>query len=65
MPASKLQRQSLILNDHRTMEAQTKGIIKFVHMNGNENTVNIVTKSLTSNTWSPLTKPIFYGVIWI
>ena len=53
----KLQRRSHILNYHSTREAQTKGIIKFLHMNGNENPSDIVTKSRAYNTWLPLMKP--------
>ena len=37
VPAGKIQRQSQILNDHRTREDQSEGIIKLVHINGNDN----------------------------
>ena len=50
MLASKLQHRFHILNCHFTMEAKAKGVIKFMHMNGNENPADIVTKSRSSNT---------------
>ena len=50
IPDSKIQRRSQILNYHCTRESQAKGIIKFVHMNGNENPADIVTKSHGFNT---------------
>ena len=50
MLAGKLQHRSHIINYHHTREAQAKGIIKFVHMNGNDNPADIVTKSRTYNT---------------
>ena len=50
MRAGKLQRRSHILNYYRIREAKANGIIKFVHMNGNENPADIVTKSRASNT---------------
>ena len=60
MPDGKLQRRSRILNYHRTMEAKAKEMIKFVHMNGNENPADILTKSHTYDTWFPLTKPLIF-----
>ena len=59
--ASKLQCYSHILNYHHTRESQTAVIIKFVHMNGNENPANVVTKSRTYNTWFLLIKPLLFG----
>ena len=43
MPAGKLRRPSHILNYHCTRESQLKGIIIFLHRNGNETHSNIVT----------------------
>ena len=60
MSVRKLQRCSHILNYHRTWEAQAKDIIKFVHINGNDNPADIVTKICASNTWSPLKKPLLF-----
>ena len=60
MPASKLQHRSHILNYHCTREALAKGIIKFVNMNGNDNTADIVTKIRVYNTWYTPTKPILF-----
>ena len=60
MPAVKLQRLSHILNYHRTREAQAKGIVKFVHMNGNENPADILSKNFPSNTRFPLMKPCLF-----
>ena len=60
MPTGKIQRQSQILNDHLTREDQSEGIIKFVHINGNENPADIVTKICASNTWYPLVKPLIF-----
>ena len=60
MPAGKLQFQSHIHNYQRTQESQAKGIIKFVHMNGNEKPANIVTNSRAYNTWSPLMIPLLF-----
>ena len=59
VPAGKLQRQSLILNFHRTWEVQAKGVIKFVHMNADENPEGILTNSRASNTQFPIIKPLF------
>ena len=58
MPTGKIQRRSHILNYHCTREAQAKDIIKFVHMCGNENTADIVTKIRASNICFPLIKPL-------
>ena len=58
----KLQRCSRILNYHITREAQAKGVIKFLHMNFNENSDAIVTKIRTSNTWLPLLKPLLFWI---
>ena len=56
--AGKLQLQYQIINDHRTREDQAKSIIKFMHINVNDNPAEIVTKICASNTWYPLAKPI-------
>ena len=56
MSAVKLQDFSHVLNYPCTWEYQAKGITKFVHMNGNENPADIVTKIHASNTWFPLVK---------
>ena len=50
MSSGKLQLRSHVINYHRTREAQAKGMIKFLHMNGNDNPADIVTKSRTYNT---------------
>ena len=60
MPARKLQRPSHIIKYHCTIEAQVKGIIKFLQMNGNDNPADIVTKSRSSNTWFPLMNPLLF-----
>ena len=60
VPASKIQHQSQILNDHRTREDQANGIIEFVHINGNDNPADIVTKICPSNTWYPLANTILF-----
>ena len=60
MPAKKLQHCFHIFNYHRTLEAQAKIIIKFMHINGSDNPDDIVTKSCTSNTWFPLMKPLLF-----
>ena len=60
MPAGKLQRRSHIPNYHHTREAQAKAIIKFVPMNGNENSADIVINIGASNTWFRLTKPLLF-----
>ena len=60
MPAGKLKFPSHIIKYHCTREAQVKGIIKFLHMNGNDNLVDIVTNIRSSNTWFPLTNPLLF-----
>ena len=60
MRAGKLQHRSRIINYHRTRESQAKGVIKFVHMNGNESPADIVTKSRAYNTWFHLMKPLMF-----
>ena len=60
IPDGKIQRWSQILNYNWTREYQEKGIIKFVHMNGNDNYDYIMTKSCTSDTWFYLTKPLLF-----
>ena len=35
-------------------------MIKFLHMNGNDNPADIVTKSCASNTYYPLIKPLIF-----
>ena len=51
VPAGKLQRQYQILNDNRTREDQSKRIIKFVHINVNDNPAEIATNICAYNTW--------------
>ena len=65
VPARKLQCRFHILNYHFNRESQSKGIVKFMHMNGNDDPSDIVTKSRASNTCFPLMKHIFSGVIRI
>ena len=60
MPARKLKYPSHIIKYHCTREVQVKGIIKFVHKNGNDNPADIVTKSRASNTWFPLMNPLLF-----
>ena len=60
MPTSKIQRRSHIIKYHCTWEDQAKSIIKFVHMNGNENTADIVTKSHAYITWLPHMEPLLF-----
>ena len=60
MPASKLQCLSHILKYHCTKEAQVKGIIKFVHIDTNDNPGEKFTKSRASNTWFPLMNPLLF-----
>ena len=60
MPASKIQLHYHILNYHYTRESQKKGIIKFVHMNVNDNPADIVTKIRAYNTRLPLMKPLLF-----
>ena len=55
--AVKIQHRYHIINYHCTRESQAKDIIKFVHMNGNDNLADIMTKSRAYNTWLPLMKP--------
>ena len=56
--AGKLQRQYQIIDDHRTREDQAKRIIKFVHINVNDNPAEIATKICAYNTWCPLAKTL-------
>ena len=58
--AVKIQHRYHIINYHCTRESQAKDIIKFVHMNGNDNLADIMTKSRAYNTWYPLTKPLIF-----
>ena len=58
VPAGKLQRRYHILNCHRSRVSRAKGILKFVHMDGNENLYDIVTRGRKSKTWLPLMKPL-------
>ena len=58
IPAGKLQCRTHIINYHRTREAQAKFVIKFVHMNVNDNPAYIGTKIYISNTWLPLIKTL-------
>ena len=60
MTAGKLQRRSQILNYHLTRESQANSIIKFVHMNVNDNPDDIVTKNRAYNTWFTLMKPLLF-----
>ena len=58
--AGKPQRPSHIFNWNRTRKAQIKGIIKFVHIIGNDNPTGIVTNSRAYNTWYPLMNPLLF-----
>ena len=60
MPSVKLQCRYQILYYNLTWEAQDKGVIKFVHMNGIEKLENIVTKSCAYNTCFPLIKSLLF-----
>ena len=60
MPDGKLQCGSRILNFHLTREAQSKGIIKFVYTNVNDNPDDIFTKGRAYNTWSPFMKHLLF-----
>ena len=58
--AGKLQRHSHILNYHHIWESQSKGIIKYVHMNVNENLDDAVTKGRASITCFSLIEHILF-----
>ena len=58
MPDGKIQRRSQIINYHHTREGQFKVIIKFVHINGNDNIAKIVNNSRAYNMWFPIMKPL-------
>ena len=60
MPYGKPQCHSHILNYHCTREARAKAIIKFVHIHGNGNPADIVTKSRASKIWSPYINPLLF-----
>ena len=60
IPDGKIQLQYHILKYHRTREAQSKGVIKFVRISSNEKPANIATKICASNTWFPLMKPLLF-----
>ena len=60
VPAGKLQRRYHILNYHCTIKSQENVVIKFVHINCNDNPADIVTKSHASKTWFPLLNTLFF-----
>ena len=62
MPAGKLQRPSRILKYNCTKKAQVKSIIKFVHIDTNDNPDENFTKSRASNTWSPLMNTLLFWI---
>ena len=59
-PGGKLLKRNHILNYHRVREAQACGICNFIHMDGNKNPSDILTKYKTSSDWYPLMKPFLF-----
>ena len=60
IPTLKLQRRSDSINYYYNREAHVKGIMKFFHMNGNDNPANIVTNIWAYNTWFHLMKYLLF-----
>ena len=60
LPGGKLLKRNHILNYHRVREAQACGICNFVHMDGDKNPSDILTKWRSSSTWYPLMKPFLF-----
>ena len=60
LPSGKLQKRAHILNYHRVREAQTAGIVRFVHIDGKENPADILTKPRSSRDWYRLMKPLIF-----
>ena len=48
-PVGKLTRRTHLINYHRTREAQATGVVRFVHMSGEENPSDVLSRS--SHHW--------------
>ena len=60
IPDDTLKRRHNALSYHRVREAIAAKIIKFIHIDGNKNPTDILTKPLPSTQWYPIMKPILH-----
>ena len=60
LPSGKLLKRNHILNYHRVRQAQACGICNFIHMDGDKNPSDILTKYRSSHLWYPLMKPFLF-----
>ena len=60
IPDDTLKKRHNALSYHRVREAIAADIIKFIHIDGDKNPADILTKPLPSTKWYPLMKPILH-----
>ena len=60
IPDDTLKKRHNALSYHRVREAIAANIIKFIHIDGDKNSADILTKPLPSAQWYPIMKPILH-----
>ena len=60
IPDDTLKKRHNALSYHRVREAIAAGVLKFYHIDGNDNPADVLTKFLPRQKWYPLMKPILY-----
>jgi hypothetical protein len=60
IPDDTLKKRHNALSYHRVREAIAAEIIKFIHIDGDKNPADILTKFLPSTKWYPIMKPILH-----
>jgi len=60
IPDDTLKKRHNALSYHRVREAIAADIIKFIHIDGDKNPADILTKPLPQTKWYPLMKPILH-----
>ena len=62
IPDDTLKKRHNALSYHRVREFIAAKVIKFIHIDGDKNPADILTKSLLQAKWYPLMKPILHWV---
>ena len=60
VPSSTLKKRHNALAYHRVCKAVAAGIVTFVHIDGDKNPADVLTKHLPSPKWFPLLKPLIF-----
>ena len=60
IPENNLKKRHVALSYHRVREAIAAGVIKFYHIEGDNNPADVLTKFLPRSKWWPLMKPFLH-----